>query len=271
MNLNKNIKAFFIDLDGTLLDTKRDGAHAISVDNLAALKVAKEHGIHTIISTGRSGLQAKRYLDMIDYDYAVTGNGSLILKGEKVIKDITMSLRQSLLITDYVKQHGLVMKIDDSRIGYGAFKWLPAKLTAKMGFQPVKHFNFEMHKEYHKIVVWGKSKTKMAKFADILRENIKDLSLVTSGNGWTLEISHKDATKGLGNAYIGELLGIKKKEEMAHIGDSMNDSTVVGKMRLIAMKNSDKNLLKLTKFVGPSYKNGGVAKVLRGEYKKLEK
>lgn len=265
--MNKKIKVFFIDLDGTLLDIKKDGAHSISEENLSALKAANKKGIHTIISTGRSGLHAKRYLDMIDHEYAVTGNGSIILKNNKVIKSITMSLRQSLLITDFAKKNKLVMKLDDSRIGYGAFKWLAAKVTAKMGFKPVKHFNFDMHKNYHKIVLWGKSKSKMAKFAQELNKDIDDLSIVSSGNGWTLEISQKEATKGNGNVYVAKRLGINNEDEMAHIGDSMNDSTVVDKMRLIAMKNSDKNLIKLTKYIGPSYKGAGVAKVLDGNYK----
>ena len=269
--MNKNIKIFFIDLDGTLLDIKENNMHGISEENKEAIKAAQKAGIKIVISTGRSGLQAKKYLDLIDYEYAVTGNGSIILHKEKIIKKLTMSLRASLLLIDYAKANGLVMKFDDSRIGYGTRKWIQRKVTKAMNFEPVDHFNVEMHKEYHKIVMWGKSKKTMAKHAEVLKKQIPNVSIVSSGNGWTLEISHEEATKGLGNVFIASKYGITKKSEMAHIGDSMNDSTVVKYMRLIAMKNSDKNLLKLTKFVGPSYKRAGVAKVLDGQYIKKDK
>lgn len=271
-NLNKGIKIFFIDLDGTLLDIKGSHTHNISEENIKAIKEAQKNGVHVVVSTGRSGSQAEKYLKLIDYKYAVTGNGSIILNGNKIVREIKMSLRQSLLIIDFAKKHGLVMKVDDSRVGYGAFKWIQSFITSKMNFNPVKHFNLEMHREYHKIVLWGKTKKKMKNLAELLSKEVEGISIVSSGNGWTLELSHESATKGSGNLYVAEkFFGITNKNEMAHIGDSMNDSTVVKDMRLIAMKNSDKNLKALTKYIGPHYKRAGVAKVLKGNYKKIDK
>jgi hydroxymethylpyrimidine pyrophosphatase-like HAD family hydrolase len=52
---------------------------------------------------------------------------------------------------------------------------------------------------------------------------------------------------------------------MLHIGDSMNDSTCVDYMKVVAMKNSSKDFHNLTDLKGPHYKNGGLAKVLAGE------
>lgn len=266
-DLNKDIKIFFIDLDGTLLDKRGKHTHGISEENINALTAAKKNGKIIVISTGRTGLQAKKYLDKIDHTYAVTGNGSIILNNGKIEKEIFMSLRQSLLILDFVKKHGLVLKIDDSRIGYGSFKFLQTLVTKKMNFEPVKNFNYELHKQYHKIVIWGKSRKKMEEIRVIIKSEIKGLSVVSSSKGWTLEISHESATKGFGNLYVASKFGIINKKEMAHIGDSMNDSTVIGHMRLIAMKNSVKELYSMTNYIGPSYKYGGVAKILKGEYK----
>jgi len=53
---------------------------------------------------------------------------------------------------------------------------------------------------------------------------------------------------------------------MLHIGDTMNDSTAIPYMRFVAMKNSEKKLKSLTDYIGPDYKNAGVAKILNGEY-----
>ena len=54
------------------MDKKNRNGHDISQDNRNALNEMKERGVHVVISTGRSGLQAKKYLDGIDYEYAVT-------------------------------------------------------------------------------------------------------------------------------------------------------------------------------------------------------
>ena len=269
MNLNKNIKVFFIDLDGTLLDAKKDGYHAISDENLNQMKKMKESGVHIVVSTGRSGGQAKRYLDMVKSEYAVTGNGSIILKNNKIIKETLMSTRQAIMIRDIVIDEGVTIKLDDSRDAYGSEGVIQRFATKKWNFNPIMNYNYDIHKKYHKLVIWGTTKGKLRKIAKRIENKVPGLSLVSSGGGWTLEITHKDATKGSANAFVANELGITDKNEMAHLGDSMNDSTVVDYMRLIVMKNSPRSLKTLSKFIGPHYKGAGVAKILKGEY--LEK
>ena len=264
----KKIKVFFIDLDGTLLDVKTKVGYDISIKNKEAMKKIEKKGIHIVISTGRSGVQAKKYLDQIDYDYAVTGNGSVILKKDKIIKSIKIDLKQSMLLIDFAKKHGLVFKVDDNREGYGAFSFLQKFITKNRRFIPLPHFNLDLHKKYYKMVFWGKSRRKISKLRDLMEKQFSGVSLVLSSKGWIIEVTNKEATKGLANLYVANLLGIHNKYEMAHIGDSMNDYTVLGKMRLIAMKNSSKQLLKKADFIGPSYRNSGVSKILNGEYKK---
>ncbi|MCK5866797.1 MAG: HAD family phosphatase [Mycoplasmataceae bacterium] len=269
MNLNEKIKVFFIDLDGTLLDSKKDGYHAISEENLNEIKKMKKKGIHIVVSTGRSGGQATRYLDIVKSEYSVTGNGSIVLKGDKVIKETLMTIRQIIMIHDIVAEEGIVIKLDDSRDAFGVKTPLQRYITKKWNFNPIPNYNYELHKRYHKIVIWGKTRGRIQKILKKLSTSIPDLSLVTSGAGWTLEITHKDATKGIANKFVANQLGITDKNEMAHLGDSMNDSTVIDHMRLIAMGNSCKGLKILTKFIGPNYKETGVAKILRGEYKEI--
>ncbi|MCK5807158.1 MAG: HAD family phosphatase [Mycoplasmataceae bacterium] len=268
MNLNKNIKVFFIDLDGTLLDTKKDGYHAISKENIDEIEKIKESGVHVVVSTGRSGGQAVRYLDMVKSQYSVTGNGSIILKGNKIIKETFMSIKQVIQIQRIIADEKVTIKLDDSRDAYGSKTFIQRYASKRWNFNPILGYNYELHKKYHKMVIWGKTKGRLKKVAARLANEVADLSLVSSGGGWTLEITHKDATKGAANEFVAKKLGITNKEEMAHLGDSMNDSTTAGHMRLIAMKNSPKSLKVLTKYHGPHYKHAGVAKILRGEYTK---
>lgn len=128
-----------------------------------------------------------------------------------------------------------------------------------------------MHKEHTKFVLWGKTRKNMNKLLEELKLILPNATLVTSAHGFTIEITHIDATKGKGNEFIAKNYLKIPKENTMHIGDTMNDSTAVGHVGiLVALDNAVKELKVLTPYRGPSYKKGGVAKVLNGEYKKVD-
>ena len=271
-NLNKNIEVFFIDLDGTLLDAKNDaGKHIISQENIAAVKEFASDN-HVVISTGRLGTTVEGFMKDTGVEYAVTGNGSLVVNNKgKVFKEDKLSIKQVLLLVDFAKKHKLTFKVDAVPEAFGAVGFISRTFASKNGFAPREHYNVDVHVEYHKMVFWGKCKRTVNKLVELLNKEIDDISVVTSSNGWTIEVTNIKATKGLGNMKVAELLGIKDKKKMAHIGDTMNDSTTIKYMRFIAMGNSNKSLKEMTQFIGPSYKKAGVAKILKGEYIKKEK
>ncbi len=269
-NLNKDIKVFFIDLDGTALDIKVDGKHAISEKNLKQIKETMKTK-EVIISTGRIGSNATRFIEQTGVKYAVLGNGSQIVNNKgKVLFEQKLSVKQGTQIIDIAKKHKLALKIDAELIAYGATGWFTKMLCKKFGFDVNPTYNLNMKDAKLKIVLWGKRKGKIQKVIKELSSSIKDLSIVTSGNGWTIEVSHAKASKGIANEYVAtKLLKIKDKKHTAHVGDSMNDSTAVGHVgRLIVMENAKKELKILSPYRGPSYKCAGLAKILIGEYKK---
>ncbi|WP_161565682.1 HAD hydrolase family protein [Mycoplasma sp. ATU-Cv-508] len=122
-------------------------------------------------------------------------------------------------------------------------------------------------------MVWGKRRGKIKRLTEQLRMLVPSASVVNSTRGWTIEVTDQKATKGLANRYVWEkLLRIKKIEQTAHVGDSLNDSTVVGHVgHLIALKNADPALKKMASILGPDFRNGGVAKVLAGKNLKAVK
>ena len=263
--LNK-VKIVFLDLDGTLLDEKNQNGHSISKKNLEAIKEARKKGMHIVISTGRSGIQAEKYLKDINYNYAVTGNGAIILKGKNVIKQEMMSVKNTIQIMDFIKKNKLIIKVDDKREAYGCKSFIQRWMTKKINFNPINNFDLDLQKEYYKFVIWGKSKFQMKKMSRKLSSTIKDVSIVSSTGGWTLEVTNNKATKGKANLFVAKEYGITSKKEMLHIGDSMNDSTCIGKMNVVALKNSTKDFYNMSPYHGPSYKNAGVSKVLNGNY-----
>lgn len=270
--INENIKIYFLDLDGTLLDSKTSKRnYEISESNINAIKEAQNKGKKIVISTGRMGPFVKNLMKKLNSEYAVTGNGSIILdrKG-KHLKDDPLTIKQFLLLLEIVKDHKICMKMDLDLNAYGTNSFLARKMTKKFGLVPNNHYDCEMHVNHHKVILWGKTKSKLKKIKEIILKNVPELSVESSAHGWTLEITHAKSTKGLGNLFVANKLRCDKKH-IIHVGDTMNDSTTVKYMKLIALKNASKDLKSLANYIGPNWKNGGVAKVLNGEFVKNNK
>lgn len=275
MSNNKdNIEIFYVDLDGTTLDVKENGKLSISVQNLNAIREARTKGKEVIVSTGRLGKQAEKFIKVIDGPYAITGNGSIILdKTGKIIREWKLDVRQVLLLYGIAQKNGLVFKLDDGSNAYGAFNLLQRKMSEKFHLTPVKGYHFEMHKQYYKMVFWGKlSKKKILAIKEEMEQNVPNVCVVTSSHGWTLEVTHENATKGEAARYITQELYQRDIRFTAHVGDTMNDSTAFGKVgKLIVMNNGDKKLKEISPFRGPNYKEGGLARILRGDYWEISK
>lgn len=269
--IKKNIKLFFIDLDGTTLDNKKGINHVMSLENLKAIKEAKQDGKKIIVSTGRSWESSSKFIKLIKCEYAVIYNGAQVVTQEgKVILNHTLTTRQILLILEIAQKEKLVLKFDGDSKGYGTFSFIQRFLCKKFGFTPVLGFHIDLQKQYKKVLIWGKTKWKMQKLVDKIKQKIDNISIVTSAKGWIIEITALGATKGQSNAYVSKLLNIDPKFT-AHVGDSMNDSTTIGHVgSLIVMKNGDKQLKKLSPYRGPHYKNAGLGKILQGHIYKIK-
>lgn len=259
-------KAYFIDLDGTLLDSRdNNGKKAISQVNLDAIAKAQKEGKTIVVSTGRA-LDAKDILAQVNSPYAVLSNGAIIVVKDKIVRHLKLSIRDMLVIYEYAWKNKLAFKVDIKPVAFGSITWLHRYIAKKIGFKPVEHYNYEMHVEHTKAVIWGKTKGKMIKHMEELKTLLPHLSIVTSTHGYTLEVTHGEATKGKGNEFVYTKYLHLTKEETMHIGDTMNDSTALNHVgKLVALANADKNLKAITKFRGPHYKKGGVAKVLEGQ------
>lgn len=263
MNL-KDKKVLFIDLDGTLLDSRRENTAYPSDENIKALAAANKKGIKTIISTGRSGNSVKLYLDLLKPKYAVLGNGALIYKNGEIVEEFRMTKRQVIQVIEFAKKHGLTIKTDDSQTCYGSESWICRYISSRLSLQNVRGYYLSSQKQYYKFVLWGKIKrSAMKELAEKLSKSVSGISVVTSAQGFTIEVTHEKATKGLANKYVAQkFLRLKNMDTVAHIGDSMNDSTAAEYMDLIAMKNSSKKLKGMAAQVGPHYKKAGIAKMI---------
>ncbi len=260
LNMKFNPKAFFIDLDGTAFDTRVDGHHAISEENKKAI-IETNKTTPVIISTGRHVRNALPLIQELGLKYAVCQNGAQIvdIKGNIIEKhNFPGPIAERIL--KIMMDQKMMIKPNDDGIFYGA-KFPYGVITRHIGFKTHKRYDFEHTKEFTKLVFSGAGKKKIARLNEELKEKFPSLSIVTSGNGYTIEVTSGEATKGQANVAVAKLLGFKPMET-AHIGDSMNDSTCKDKTILVAMANSNPKLIEMADWTAPSYKPAGLAKVL---------
>ena len=269
-NHNFSVKAYFIDLDGTTLDGLRK---TISKKNSEAIK-AKNNFFPVVISTGRAfNSKVQKIMNKLNIKYAICLNGAYVVDNEsKVLVDIAL---------DNAKVEQIIKIINKEKIPFtinGIFEvfldnkpWFFLRWFWRKRFKKTSKFNINQYESIRKITLVGKSRKKMHKIYKLLKSEIEDASIKTSGHDYIIEITNKFATKGQGALLVSNILNINPKETI-HIGDSQNDTTtlnVVG--ALIAMNNSSKKLLKVATHRGPSYRRGGLAKVLSGNFEEIKR
>ncbi|MGL5732872.1 MAG: Cof-type HAD-IIB family hydrolase [Metamycoplasmataceae bacterium] len=263
VNEEFEVQCFFIDLDGTSLDYKRR-----YISDLNANKI-KEINKKTpvIISTGRSySSKVKDIMKQLDIKYAICQNGAIIADSKgKILQDIIIDSQMVSLIKDIAIKHNVFIipnseyKVYTNNWYLKPFRWFNKKHYFKL-------MDFDPNLKYNKIVLAGCSKKKLYKIFLELKQEFPLLSFKISGNDLVIEITDSKATKGLAAVFVTKLLKVEATKSV-HIGDSMNDTSTINYLgALIAMENSSQHLLNVATHVGPDYRNGGLAKILDGEF-----
>ncbi|WP_096817021.1 Cof-type HAD-IIB family hydrolase [Lactococcus fujiensis] len=106
--MNAEIKLIALDLDGTLLNSKKE----ISKENITAIKKAREQGVHVVITTGRPLIAIHHLLDeldMTDYnDFSITFNGGLVQRNTgDILSKKTFNLAEASDIKEMTNQLGM--------------------------------------------------------------------------------------------------------------------------------------------------------------------
>ncbi|AAT27627.1 Cof-type HAD-IIB family hydrolase [[Mycoplasma] mobile] len=267
-----DIKGYFIDLDGTLLDKSR---HKLSDFNSVVLnQVNKTTPI--IISTGRGESRLiYQLMEKHNLKYAICQNGALIIdRNANKLLNLTIERNTVHKIIEIAKKNKVFFLINSRGNFYGPkksiFRFFADKFST-LSAKPYENFNFNVNIEVNKILLIAPIKSKLNEFWDQIKSLGLNVTITTTANGWAIEITDIKASKGLASIFVSKLLGIDPQKTV-HIGDSMNDSTTLGKVgALIALEDGSNSLKEIATHIGPKYKNGGVAKILNGEFKKNNK
>lgn len=266
-----NIKLIALDLDGTLLNSRKE----LTPENYAALKRAADTGVQIVPTTGRfyAGMpEAIRALSFVDY--AITVNGAQVydIKNDAAVARCEIPLDYAIKIMEYMDKFPVIYDCYQDSWGY---------MTKDM-WDHVDDFNTDPHyrkmvKELRKPVPELKAylkekgmpiqKTQLfTRDMELRAFLIKDLAekfpetAVSSAAPENVEINDKNAHKGNAVRQLAEYLGIDISET-ASFGDGLNDVSMIKEAGLgIAMANACPEVLAAADYVTSSCDENGVAK-----------
>lgn len=262
------IKLVAIDLDGTLLDSKKE----ISARNKEALTQAKAAGVKIVICTGRPLAAIGIYLDALNLrdngDYSITFNGGLVQKNDtgEIIEKSSLALEnvhelyelaKSLNVPLDILSDGLVMQLSTTQ----EYESLYSQLNKLLTFESYEVAQLTTDRIYNKAVI--------AVDQAYLDEQIKkipslfyDRYEVIKTRSNLLEFMPKGITKAYGISLLARDLGIKQEEIMT-IGDEENDVPMIEYAGLgVAMENAVAKVKDLADVITDTNDNDGVAQAV---------
>lgn len=273
--MNTNIKMIALDLDGTLLTSKKE----VSAHTAEVLEQAVDHGVAVVVSTGRplTGLP-NEVLNLKGIRYALTANGARIfdLKENKIIYEKLVSYDDAKKMMEIFGKYDALLEIYYDGQGYADEE----KLTnisryledfymgryiaaTRKGVADVHALFGQQNQAVDKVQAIFKTEEEKRSVVQILREDPQLCRLeITGALSNNIEVNAEGVNKGKGLICLGELLDIDRTEIMA-CGDGNNDVEMMREVGLaVAMKNSCDEILEMADYVTDTNDNDGVAKAV---------
>ncbi len=226
-------KALFLDLDGTLLDDKKE----LTPGNRAAMEQALAAGHHLIISTGRPLVSARIQAARLGLDgpgcYLIAFNGGILYDfgAEKVIFRQTLPLELVSSVFREANARGLHIQTYSNTCVVVEERCNDALLEeycglTMMGRQVLEDIH-DLEEEPVKMLAadWYDHKALEAFQAWILQELGEELDSFFSSQ-YYLEIVPRGLNKGRAVLQMAELLGLPQENTIA-AGDAANDLSMI--------------------------------------------
>jgi len=249
MNTNILPKAVILDLDGTLLRSDK----TVSERTLTVLEKSKKKGMVIVVATARFWFKAEPFLSIIQPDYALLADGTMIFHKGELVHGFPM---------DNATSENLIREIMNMEDGHdfvvGAGKVLLC--SAKGVDEPWRQtydFSQGFHKPSYKIASVMNSYEEAKKLAD------KFSCRLYSYRGEDLyAFTHKESGKYQAVCALGELLNIDLQDMIA-FGDDENDYEILKHCgKGIAVANAISMIKDIADDITDSNDNDGVAKYL---------
>ncbi|WP_430602937.1 HAD superfamily hydrolase [Enterococcus sp. DIV0724b] len=262
------IKLVAIDLDGTLLNSKKE----ISERNKQALAKAKAAGVKIVICTGRPLAAIGIYLDALNLrdngDYSITFNGGLVQKNDtgEIIEKASMPLENvhdlfelaaALNVPLDILSDGLVLQLPTTQ----NYESLYSQLNTLLTYESYELDQLTADRIYNKAVI-AVEQTYLDEQIKKIPSPFYDRYEIIKTRSNLLEFMPKGITKAYGISLLARDLGIKQEEIMT-IGDEENDLPMIEYAGLgVAMENAVARVKDLADVITDTNDNDGVAQAV---------
>lgn len=259
-------KLIAIDLDGTLLDSKK----TVSQENIRSIKNAMNKGVRVAICTGRPYSGIRPFAKAIGLDnekeYIISQNGGCVINGDETNliagKYFTYEETKEIVEAFESMDIGVVLVTYEDYISYNCNINNEMKKDADMVFKKLKEFNKENIKledlKLFKIML-SDEYDKISAIYNKIPQHIKDNYYVVKTMPYLIEIMPKNVNKGYGLLKLTQHLNLKNTEVMA-IGDELNDIEMFEFAGLkVAMKNANDIIKSKADFITLSNDENGVS------------
>ncbi|MCQ2506933.1 MAG: Cof-type HAD-IIB family hydrolase [Lachnospiraceae bacterium] len=259
----KNIKLIATDMDGTLLNSKKE----ITAETMEAIKYARSKGIIFTVSTGRPLAGVSLFKELLDFEMpAITYNGAVIINS--LTKEIIYS--QTLDGDDVRKIFEYAKFFEVTHICWAKDHLFVSEFSEKTKqYQSLSGVELEEMPDVEELVKMGVTKIifideveKIKKYNDYLaKEYVGNASFMTSQPIF-LEFFSNKVSKAKAMEKLGEIYKIAPDEMMA-IGDGMNDLSMLNYAYYsVAMGNAASEVKAACRFETLTNDENGVASAI---------
>ena len=265
----KDIKAVFLDVDGTLTHSEKQITEATKI----SIKAIKAKGIYVILCSGRSDRDVCKYSqDVCASDYTISSNGAQIYNykiNENFYKNC-IKYNHIKAVWEYCNKHNLelVFNLENNQTGNNIFcSSMYKNRTIIKDIEELKKIdifqviiNSNSYYDMRECEEYIAS-NEILKIANYSREYIKKDT--NSKEPYYLFINNKFVDKGRAISEFLREMNLKKEETIC-FGDRINDITMFKACgNTVAMKNADKELKKIADYITLSNEEDGVADFIK--------
>ena len=268
-----NIKLIALDLDGTLLNSRKE----LTPRTKGVLALAAQKGIHIVPSTGRAfeGMpEAVRALPCVRYGLCINGGCLWDARENRAIHtaEIPFDRAEEILdcAEDYCRRYGGMYDCyvdgwgrSDRRVFDHLTDYVDEDVAGiiRSTRRPVgdlRGYVRGLHHNVQKIILFIRDKEKHDRVMEELREALPDMA-VTAAIPCNIEINNKEANKGAALRILCRHLGFGTENAMA-CGDGGNDKTMIEEAGLgVAMANAVQEVKEAADYITLSNDEDGVA------------
>ncbi len=263
MDKLNNIKAIFVDIDGTLTNSEK----SVPEENRAAIKSAVEKGIQVVICSGRGNQYVELRSKLANAsNWIISSNGAQIYNyaTKETLFGNEMNVNSIEKVTKYVDERHCGYIINCSDIRYSN-RFLYRKMDVQDGLIDSVT---EVVKPIYQLVVEANSYEQIDEIVKYVN-TIEDLQILNYTPGYLkgiktldhyyLDINSKNIDKGVAISEFLKLFKIKKEEALC-FGDHINDEPMFRACGIgVAMGNANDNLKAIATYTTKTNDENGVA------------